>query len=111
MTCSTNDALALAQFVLTRRRRDVDDGPGLRLELVELERPVVHGARQTESEVDERLLAGAIGLEHAADLRHGDVRLVDDGEEVGAAVGVAREVVEQDSPAAPRAYGPRDAAQ
>ena len=45
--------------------------------------------RQPEAVRDERLLARAVALVHAADLRHRLVRLVDHHEEV------AREVVEQ----------------
>ena len=58
-------------------------------ELVEAQRPVVDRERQPEAVRDERLLARAVALVHAADLRDGLVRLVDDDEEV------AREVVEQ----------------
>ena len=59
------------------------------LELLEGQRAVVEGRRQPEAELDEGLLARAVAVEHAADLGHGDVRLVDDAQEV------AREVVEQ----------------
>ena len=38
---------------------------------------------QAEAVVDERLLARAVALVHAADLRHGLVRLVYDDDEVG----------------------------
>ena len=55
---------------------------GDRHELVERLRAVVHRAGQPEAVVDERLLARAVALEHAADLRHGLVRLVDEAEEV-----------------------------
>ena len=58
-------------------------------ELVEHQRPVVERARQTEAVVDERQLARAVAVEHPADLRQRDVRLVDDDEEV------FREIVEQ----------------
>ena len=58
-------------------------------ELLEGLRPVVERARQAEAVVDQRLLARAVALVHAADLRDGLVGLVDEADEV---VG---EVVEQ----------------
>ena len=58
-------------------------------ELVEPQRAVVERAREAEPEVDERLLARAIALVHAADLRNRLVRLVDEDHVVG------REVIEQ----------------
>ena len=45
--------------------------------------------RQPEAVLDERVLAGAVALVLAVELRHGDVALVEDDEEV------VREVVEQ----------------
>ena len=45
-------------------------------------RAVVQRARQPEAVVDERLLARAVALVHAADLRHGLVGLVDEADEV-----------------------------
>ena len=54
-----------------------------RHELVEAERPVVERRRQPEAVLDQRLLAGAIAVEHPADLRQRHVRLVDHDEEVG----------------------------
>src|SRR6185503_42530 len=50
---------------------------------------VVHRARQPEAVVHERLLARAVALEHAADLRDRLVGLVDEADEV------VREEVEQ----------------
>ena len=50
--------------------------------LLPLERPVVHGARQPETVLDERALARSIPLVHRADLRNRDVRLVDHDEKV-----------------------------
>ena len=71
------------------RRRDEHHLRHLLEELVEAQRPVVERRREPEAEVDERLLARAVALVHAADLRHGLVRLVDEDDEV------VREVVEQ----------------
>ena len=58
-------------------------------ELRPFERAVVHRGRQTEPMFDQRALAGRVALVHRADLRHGDMRLVDDQQEV------IREEVEQ----------------
>ena len=77
------------QLVGPRRRGDVE---GLRDETGELregERPVVEGRGQAEAVLDERLLARAVARVHAADLRRGHVRLVEDDQRV------LREVVHQ----------------
>jgi len=60
-----------------------------RLEFLELERAVVKRRRQAEAVIDQVFLARAVALVHAADLRHGDVRLVDDHQRV------LRQVVDQ----------------
>ena len=78
-----------APFEVARRRRDEHHLRGHREELLERLRAVVERAGQAEAVVDERLLARAVALVHAADLRHGLVRLVDEAHEV------AGEVVEQ----------------
>ena len=72
-----------------RRRRHEHELRHLAEELVEAQRPVVERGRQPEAVLDERLLARAVALVHAADLRNGLVRLVDEDDEVG------REEVEQ----------------
>ncbi len=59
------------------------------LELLELERPVVHRRGQPEAVVDQRLLAAAVAVPHAVHLRNRGVALVHKEQEV------AREVVEQ----------------
>ena len=74
------------------RGGDEHDLRGVREVLVEGLRPVVERAGQPEAVLDEGLLAGTVALEHAADLGHGLVRLVDEadevlGEEVEQAVG------------------------
>ena len=58
-------------------------------ELLERLRAVVERARQAEAVVDQRLLARAVALVHAADLGHRLVGLVDEADEV------VREVVDQ----------------
>ena len=83
------DPRRVAQLVRARRRRHEDELRHLAEELVEAERPVVERRGEAEAEVDERLLARAVALVHAADLRDRLVRLVEEDDEVG------REVVEQ----------------
>src|SRR5262249_40137754 len=61
-----HDALRLVELVLPRRRRDVDAIVDVVLELLELERPVVERARETEAVLDERLLARAVPAVHRA---------------------------------------------
>ena len=76
-------------LVRPRRGRDVEHLPQALLVLVEHQRPVIHGGRQAEAELDQHLLARAVAVVHTAHLRNGHVRLVDETDEV---VG---EVVEQ----------------
>ena len=59
------------------------------LELLEPQRTIVDRAGEPEAELDQRRLPGDVALVHPVELRHGDVRLVQDDEVV---VG---EVVEQ----------------
>ena len=77
------------QLVVARGGRQVDRLADPVDELLEPQRPVVHRAGQPEAVVDQGPLAGHVALVHPADLRHGDVRLVDDQQEV------LGEVVEQ----------------
>ena len=81
------------------RRRDEHELRHLAEELVEAERPVVERRREPEAVVDERLLARAVALVHAADLRHGLVRLVDEDDEVVGEVVDQRERVRARRPA------------
>ena len=89
MICSTRVAVDLVELVVARGRGEVDGLPDPVEELLPAQRPVVHRAGQPEAVVDEVALAGHVAFVHAADLRDGDVRLVDDDEVV------LREVVEQ----------------
>ena len=89
MICSTTTPSESRSSRSRRRGRDEDRARRERQELVEHQRPVVERARQTEAVLDERQLARAVAVEHPADLRQRDVRLVDDDEEV------LREVVEE----------------
>ena len=79
----------LPQLIGAGRRRDEDGLVDLAEELVEAKRAIVERGREPEAVLDERLLARAVALVHAADLRHGLMRLVDQDEEV------ARKVVEE----------------
>ena len=90
MICSTTCSAAdLVELVVARGRREVDGLADPVEELLPPQRPVVHRARQPEAVVDQVALAGHVAFVHAADLRHRDVRLVDDEQEV------LGEVVEQ----------------
>ena len=75
-------AVHLGQLVVARGRREVVGLADPLQELVPAQRPVVHGAGQPEAVVDEVALAGHVAFVHATDLRHRDVRLVDDQQEV-----------------------------
>ena len=81
--------LAHALLVIARRGRHVDELRDALLELVEAQGAVVQAAGQAKAVLGEGDLAGAVALVHAADLRHRDVGLVDDAEEV------LREVVDE----------------
>ena len=70
-------AARLGQFVGPRRGRDEDHLVEPALPFLEPQRPVVQGAGQAEAVLDQRHLAVVVAEIHAADLRHGDVRLVD----------------------------------
>ena len=71
-------AAGLAQFVGPRRGRDEDHLVEPLLPFLEPQRPVVQRAGQAEAVLDQRHLAAVVAGVHAADLRHGDVRLVDE---------------------------------
>ena len=77
------------RLVVARRGRDVHALAQLLLPLVEPQRAVVQGAGQPEPVLDQRALAAEVAGEHAPDLRHADVRLVQEQQAVG------REEVEQ----------------
>jgi hypothetical protein len=59
------------------------DGDGLRphgVPFLEAQRPVVHAGGQAEAVFGQRRLAAEVAAIHAADLRDGDVALVDEDE-------------------------------
>ena len=84
-----DDLVGHAQLVRARRGRQEHALVDPLEHLFEAQRAVVACARQAEAVVDEHVLAAAVALELAVQLRHGDVALVDHQQEV---VG---EVVEQ----------------
>ncbi len=88
MTCSTTLVLCSSSHGpgVADSRIDLADPLG---ELLEAQRPVVHGRRQPEAVVDQGLLARAVARVLAPELGHGHVALVEDAEEV------LREEVEQ----------------
>jgi hypothetical protein len=82
-------AVPARELVLAGRRRQIDGLADALRELLPLQGAVVQGGGEPEAVVDEGALAGGVALVHGTDLRHRDVRLVDDEQEV------VREVVEQ----------------
>jgi hypothetical protein len=75
-------AVCDAHLVLAGCGREIDGLADAVFELVPLQRAVVECARKAETVLDERALARGVALVHRADLRHRDVGLVDDDEEV-----------------------------
>ncbi|KFB74344.1 MAG: hypothetical protein AW09_000373 [Candidatus Accumulibacter phosphatis] len=76
----------MCRFVVGRGGRNEDRLPHQGFELGELQRPVVECRRQTESVIDEVLLARAVALVHAADLRNRDMGLVDEHQRIGSQI-------------------------
>ena len=77
-----NNALGLLKFEVGRCGRDVDALTGVLLKLLEGERTVVEGGGQTETILHEIGLASPVTTIHASYLRHGDMALVDEEQEV-----------------------------
>ena len=98
----------------------IDGGAHHLLELIELERTVIHGGRQAETVFHQGLLAGAVAVVHAAHLRDGHVAFVNDQQVIaaagnpsasrvragGALVQVARVVLDAGAVSRPRAASP-----
>ena len=72
--------------------------------LLELQRPVVDAGGQAEAEFGQHRLAGEVAAIHAAELRHGDVALIDDQQRV------LRQVFEQGRRRLARVRGRSDSA-
>ena len=75
-------AVGQPQLVVARRGGQVHGLADAVQELRPFERPVVHGAGQAEPVFDQRALAAGVALVHRADLRHRDMRFVDDQQEI-----------------------------
>ena len=73
---------AVLDLELGRRGAHVNDLVRYLHELVEVERAIIERARKPEAVLDEHGLARAIAFVHAADLRDGGVRFVDNGEKI-----------------------------
>ncbi len=84
-----HDLRLVLLLVFGGRRGDEDRPPHHALELVEAQRAIVERRRQTKTVVDQVFLARTVAAIHAADLRYGDVALVDDHQRV------ARQIIEQ----------------
>jgi len=68
----------MRKLIRAGRGRNIDHLANALFKLVEAQRPVVQGRGQAEAVINQGLLTRAIAVKHAADLRHPDVRLVDD---------------------------------
>src|SRR5687767_8370545 len=77
------------ELELCRRRTDENGLRHERYELVKDQRAIVERGREPESVLHQHFLAGAVAIVHAANLRQGDVRLVDDDQEI------RREIIQQ----------------
>ncbi len=77
-----DDRVRLTPLVGPRGRRDEQPLTDALQELVEHQGPVVPRRRQPEPVLDQVVLAGAVPLVHATDLRHGHMRLVEEHHEV-----------------------------
>src|SRR5581483_10262351 len=80
------DALRALHLPRTGRGADERRLRPERLPLLELQRTVVDRRGQAEAEFGQYALAVEVAAEHAADLRHRDVALVDDQQRIGGEV-------------------------
>ncbi len=75
-------AAGLLHLPAAGRRRDAHGLRPHRVPFLEAQRPVVHAGGQAEAVFGQRRLAAEVAAEHAADLRDGDVALVDEDQRV-----------------------------
>ncbi len=78
-----DNAAAHLQFIVRRRGRDIEDLVHPVAKLVKIERPVIHGRGQPEAVIHQVLLARAVAVIHAVELRHCNMALVDEQQVVG----------------------------
>ena len=76
------DAAGLLHLPAAGRRRNRDGERAHGVPFLEAQRPVVHAGGQAEAVFGQRRLAPEVAAIHAADLRHGDVALVDEDQRV-----------------------------
>ena len=76
------DTARLLDLPVTRRRADVDHFADSFLPLFESKRTIVERARESKAVRDQSLFSRPVAPVHGAELRHRDVRLVEDDEEV-----------------------------
>ena len=76
------DAAGLLHLPGAGRGRDADGLRAHRVPLLEAQRPVVDAGGQAEAVFGQRRLAVEVAAEHAADLRDGDVALVDEDQRI-----------------------------
>ena len=73
-----DDSIAQTKFIIARRCRQIYRLADAFLEFRPFERSVIHRRRQTEAMFDQRAFATGIAFVHGADLRHGNMRFVND---------------------------------
>src|SRR6266576_3951452 len=73
---------AVLDFKFCRRCADVNRLVGRLHELVEIKRPIIESAGQTEPVIYKDALARAVAFVHSADLRDGGVRFIDVDQEI-----------------------------
>ncbi len=82
MTCSTKAPPVSSISHDAGRRRDERRLRAHGVPFLEAQRAIVHARGQAEAVLGQRRLAPVVAAEHGADLRHGDVALVDEHERV-----------------------------
>ena len=73
---------AVLNFEFRRRRTHIDDLVRHLHELIEIQRPVVERARKPKAVFDEHGFARFVAFIHAADLRDGGMRFIDNDQKI-----------------------------
>ena len=91
-----NPSFHLLDFIRARGRRHIDHllDPGI--EFLKAQGPVIEGRGQTKAVIHQGLLAGAVTIVHAIELRHPDMGLVKKEQEI------IREIIDQVGRGSPR---------